>query len=226
MSEVAQDVQAPKQTGVKAQTKKQVDKKVQVNVKGGITDPKKVAQDIHNALNEKRAEPKEVELVQKRIFKKDKIIYHDLFKLEVAKMLKNLFWYKITPDEYVAIEHCHFFHTFDSSGKKLTNSTSVGGHFHKLELQDMGKGNPPKIISMSGPLKTVRHKDEYGKRVKIDVPVNSVDTHVHKHTYLQSDEVKLRKINSEAALLIGKNANLIKKPDDVDVADVLDEGKR
>lgn len=174
----------------------------------------------------KKVEPKEVELVQQRIFKKDKIIFHDLFKLEVAKMLKNLFWYKIPPNEYVPIEHCHFFHTFDSSGKKLTTSTSVGGHFHKLELKDMGKGNPPEIIGMSGPLKTVRRKNEYGKRVKEDVPVNTVDKHTHKHTYLQSDEVKLRKINSEAALLIGKNANLIKRPEGVGMEEAPNEGKR
>lgn len=177
--------------------------------------PKKQSQEIKSSQVEK--EVKVVEPVQRRIFKEDKIIYHDLFKLEVAKMRKNMMWYKVPPDEYVNIEHCHFYHTFDSSGKKQVYSTSVGGHFHEMEVIDQGEGMPPKIVGMSGPLKWAMVKNEYGRKVKRAIPVNSVDNHTHEVTYLQSDEVKLRKMNTEAVKLIGANANLSKKPADLDL---------
>ena len=153
-----------------------------------------------------------------RVFTGQKKIFHDLYKLSVAKMLKNMSWQPIPADEYTPIEHCHFFHTVDSSGKTQIYSTSVGGHFHIMEIEDQGDGNPPLVKCVSGPMKLARVKDPHTlKYVKKPVPVNDVDSHTHEVTYLKSDEIALRKLSDEAAKVIGANANLTAKPAGLDV---------
>ena len=154
-----------------------------------------------------------------RIFNENRVIYHDLYKLTVAAMKKNMMWHPIDPQDYVSIEHVHFFHTFDSAGKQQIHSTSVGGHFHEIEVIEQGDGQPPIVKCASGPKKYVRRKSKYGKNKyeKVMVDVNPVDKHVHDVIYLQSNEQKIRKINEEAAKLIGANARLVAKPADIDV---------
>lgn len=155
-----------------------------------------------------------------RIFNHNRIICHDLYKLTLASMKKNLSWHPIDPEDYTSIEHVHFYHTFDSSGKKQIHSTSVGGHFHEMEVEDQGEDMPLKVVCASGPKKWVRRKSKYGKNryEKVIVDVNDVDKHVHDVIYLQSNELKIRKINEEAALVIGKVAALTQKPKDLDIA--------
>lgn len=154
-----------------------------------------------------------VEPIQQRIFSENKKIFHDLYKLLVAKMYKNLSWQAIPHDEYTAIEHCHFFHTFDSSGREQIHSTSVGGHFHVIKVEHQPNGAPPKVICESGPMKSVRKKNKRTHKFeKIIVPVNEVDTHTHEVLYLQSNQVAVRKVNEEAAKVIGANALLGTKP--------------
>ena len=154
-----------------------------------------------------------------RIFNEDRLICHDLFKLKVASMKKNMMWHPIDPADYVSIEHVHFFHTYDSAGKKQIHSTSVGGHFHIMEIEEQGDGLPPVLKCASGPKKYVRRKNKYGKNKyeKVIVDVNPIDNHTHEVVYLQSNEQKVRKMNEEAAKLIGANARLAEKPKDLDV---------
>jgi len=162
-------------------------------------------------------------VAQDRVFSDDKKIFHDLFKLLVAKMYKNLSWQPIPEDEYTAIEHCHFFHTFDSSGKKQVHSTSVGGHFHIMEIIEE-EGKTPKVLCKSGPLKYIRKKNRKTRKYeRVAVPVNEVDTHKHTVVYLQSNVLKFRKINDEAVKVIGKNAQLATKPTGLDVT--MQDGK-
>lgn len=155
--------------------------------------------------------------IKERIFRDNRKIFHDLYKLEVESMVKDLGWDKDDP-QYHSIEHCHFFHTYDSSGRKQEVSTAVGGHFHIIKVTEQGDGQPPKVECVSGPMtwKMVKVKGKRG-RVRKMVPVNDVDHHRHDIQYLQSDEVSLRKANSEAAKLIGRNAMLTTKPADLDV---------
>ena len=52
----------------------------------------------------------------------------DLFKLDIAACMVNKS-YNDAPDLYEQ-EHIHWFHTFDSDGKKHTRCNAVSGHFH------------------------------------------------------------------------------------------------
>ncbi len=150
-----------------------------------------------------------------RVFIENVKIYHDLWKLEVEPMEKNVSWNEI-PD-YQKVEHCHFFHTFDSAGKAQTFCVPVGGHFHEMEvIQEPGK--MPKVVCKSGPLKWARQKNKRtGRFEKVLVPFNDVDEHRHETIYLHSKQVETRKINSEATKLIGKNAALVQKPAGLDL---------
>lgn len=138
-----------------------------------------------------------------RLFAEDMVLYHDLFKLEVATMAKDISWNE-TP-EYLRVEHVHFYHTIDSDGRKQEHSTATGGHFHEVKLVPQEKG-PPKLICKSGPM-TWSSKKVRGKRVKILRDVNDEDTHKHKTTYLKSDKLMARKVNTEALKLISSEAN-------------------
>jgi hypothetical protein len=177
--------------------------------------------EIEQAPKKKKAPTKTLSdtSANKRIYKQDREINHDLYKLEVAQMMKNMMWHPVPPEDYVKIEHCHFFHTFDSAGIKQTRTTSVGGHFHLVEVIDNGPDAAPTVKCVSGPMTEKRVRNKYTKKYeKKIVPVNDVDNHTHEVTYMQSDVLKLRKMNDEAAKLIGKNAGLTAKPRDLDVS--------
>lgn len=150
-----------------------------------------------------------------RVFVENVKIYHDLWKLEVEAMEKNISWNDV-PD-YQKVEHCHFFHTFDSSGKAQKFCVPVGGHFHEMEVIEE-PGKMPKIVCKSGPLKWSRKKNKRtGRMERVLVPFNDVDEHKHETIYLHSKQVETRKINAEATKLIGKNAALVQKPAGLDM---------
>lgn len=60
------------------------------------------------------------------------------------------------------------------------------------------KGKAPLVKCVSGPMKEVI-KMEYGKRKKVEVPVNDVDHHSHVMTYRKSNVIIERQRNIEAA---------------------------
>lgn len=114
----------------------------------------------------------------KRIFSEDLMIESDTFKLEVSKYSKNLSFDTKNP-VLVGVEHCHFFHTFDSSGKKLDVSNHVAGHTHKIIVKESKDGTLTAICSEPEP-------SFYG------------DKHTHEVTYLKSDRFKVRQLNQDA----------------------------
>ncbi len=135
---------------------------------------------------------------------------HDLFKLAVATMEKNVS-YDDKPD-VVKLEHCHIYHTIDSSGKPQNTSTAVGGHFHMVEVI-AGDGGVP-TLKVGPPVKWVK-KRVRGVMKKIMQPIflesasvdddgrpdnaeRHKDTHTHEVLYLGSEEITLRKPNIEA----------------------------
>jgi len=143
----------------------------------------------------------------KRIMKGTSEIYSDLFKLDVALMKKNISWSEV-PD-YVNVEHCHFFHTVDSSGIPQYTSTKIGGHYHKMEIiPSATKEDPPTVKCVSGPLKKVKQKQR-GRLVTVEVPAEEEDYHTHEVTYLSSETVQIRRMKPEIINMQAVEANKI-----------------
>ena len=118
-----------------------------------------------------------------RIYKGEIDVDHDLFKLEVASMKKNVSIDTNSP-LYIGVEHCHFFHSFDSSGKKQATSSPIAGHSHKVTTKVDEKGN---LVAVCGP--AIR---------KAGSSETVVDDHWHEVTYLRSERLTVRKVNAEA----------------------------
>lgn len=126
-----------------------------------------------------------------RVYAGNMELDHDLFKLEVAPMMKDLSWSDIP--NYVQVEHCHFYHTIDSSGRKLLESSSVGGHFHEMFLTEQ-QGKAPSVVC-GPPVKYVLKKVA-GRWKKVTEQIKA-DSHVHNVKYVSSEKVQLRKMNAE-----------------------------
>lgn len=122
---------------------------------------------------------------------------HHLYKCEVAKFKSNKAIDGSQPD-WQDNEHVHWFHTISSDGKVQTRTTSVGGHYHKVEVIPQGEGKAPIVKCVSGPMKEAI-KMEYGRRKKIEVPINDIDHHTHDITYTKSNVIIERQRNIEAA---------------------------
>lgn len=134
-----------------------------------------------------------------RVYKGTQEAHHDLFKLEVESMKKNTAWDGTV--ELVSVEHCHFFHTVNSDGKKQIYSSAIGGHFHKMELVEV-EGGVPEVKCVSGPVKIAKRKNKMtGKWEKVLVPTSEYDNHTHDVKYINSSKVQIRKTNSEAAVV-------------------------
>lgn len=116
---------------------------------------------------------------------------HDLFKLEVADMLKNTNWDVKNPN-YVPLAHVHIFHSHSSQGEVQDTTNKVGGHFHFIEY------DRDTMVAKCGPAMT--HKEtklKNGRRrvdvVKIRLPDPQTgeytleDNHTHPVTYLHSE---------------------------------------
>lgn len=125
----------------------------------------------------------------KRVYKGEAEVDHDLFKLEVANLKKNI---SIDDEKplYVGVEHCHFFHSYDSSGKKQETCNPIAGHSHKVdfEVDENGELN----ITCGPPI--VKSGGKY-------LPLKN-DTHTHDIRYLRSEKIKVRKINETANMYI------------------------
>lgn len=141
-----------------------------------------------------------------RILSKTAEVFSDLYKLEVAPVIKNVGTaekYEDDPSSFVEFEHTHPFRTRDSDGKFLSRSSSIGGHHHVLELEPNPKGSdhPPVVKSCSPPMKLVRKKIK-GQWQVVDEPANDYDDHTHEVTYIRSDKTQARVQNIEAQKVI------------------------
>lgn len=124
----------------------------------------------------------------KRVYSQDMLVDSDTFKLEVENYAKNVSYDDKNP-LIVGVPHCHFFHTYDSSGKPMIYSNAVGGHHHKITVEEDEQGN---LIAKCGPA-------IYSNNVKSE-KLN--DSHTHEVNYLKSDRFKVRKMHEEAAKFI------------------------
>lgn len=137
----------------------------------------------------------------KRVFKDQFEFTHDLYKLNPAEMKKNISFNEIP--NLQDITHMHFFHSVDSSGIKQTNSTTIGGHFHEMEIIESDDGSPAEVRCKSGPL-TYGYKKIMGRKKRVPVPTlldedgTRIDNHTHFVEYIKSDVLKLRTLNQEA----------------------------
>lgn len=135
---------------------------------------------------------------QPRVYKGTQTVDHDLYKLKVATMKKDIGWNPKKPD-MVAIEHVHIFHTIDSNGKRQTACGQVGGHHHDVEVIHGAEGHAP-TIKVSGPRIYIRNEDG----MKVSVPLNrpgirNGDYHTHEVEYLNSEKIKIRETSLEFA---------------------------
>jgi len=139
-----------------------------------------------------------------RVFKGSQELPHDLFKLKVASMKRNVSYTDVPIIDH--IEHVHIFHTIDSSGKRQTESTPVGGHFHQIEVHHNAMGVPHLVVGPA--MKWVKKRVKGQRKAKrVAVPVRwqigedewETDNHTHQSEYLGSEMIHLRKSNPEAA---------------------------
>lgn len=151
-------------------------------------------------------EPENNQSQQKRILGGKLKIHSDCFKLEVAACSVDKSWTKI-PELYEQ-EHCHWFHTFDSDGKKQFKTNSVSGHFHLIEFEEGHEGDAAKIISVSGPMcEVLREVDGRMKKVIEPVKAKLKDDHTHKITYIKSSVVEQRSVNMISINAAAEEAN-------------------
>lgn len=156
-----------------------------------------------------------------RIMRGSQKIHVDHYKLLVAADVYNYaptqvgdkakIEMPVPKPQYTEREHVHFFHTYDSNGKKQTKSTSIAGHHHEITVIAQGVDQPPKIVC--GPaVKEVRRKDPRTKEWVIglapadDDKFTIQECHVHEIMYLSSEEATIRDMNMRAIQLETREA--------------------
>lgn len=168
--------------------------------------------DIVSEVESDEAERSEETQATERVYKGTQEVDHDLFKLEVAPMLKNVSFSEEKP-RYEQTEHVHWFHTVDSMGQPMKHTPAVGGHFHEIILVTDAKGGLPKAMC-SPPMKWVRGPGANGRMQRIAVELD-YDRHTHTLKYEGSERFKIRNaVNTEFAKL--QAALEAKKPSSVD----------
>lgn len=85
-----------------------------------------------NPIKEEVKRPTQSPVI-KRMAKGMQVFSQDLFKLHVAKRLFNMSWQTYRPrlEEH---EHTHYYRSVNDLGVKNEYSTSIGGHFHKVDV--------------------------------------------------------------------------------------------
>lgn len=120
----------------------------------------------------------------KRIYNDGMHFDSDLFKLEVANMLKNI-GYDDKDPVLKNVEHCHFYRTIDSNGRKQNRSSFVGGHTHDVIVK-VNENN--ELVAECAPATGTKFNDR----------------HTHETTYLKSDAIEKRRMNKDASEFIAK----------------------
>jgi hypothetical protein len=151
----------------------------------------------------------------KRTFSRTAEIIHDLFKLMPAKARKNIA-YKDTYDEYIDVEHAHFYHSVDSAGNPQDTSVPIAGHFHVLEVVTPATDDTPAVLKCSPPMKWVKKRNRTnGRFERVAIPVGEHDTHTHTVAYLKSEKYTPRVVNPAAQQFIHSQP-LITPPSSLD----------
>lgn len=133
---------------------------------------------------------------------------HDLFILEPAVIRKN---HSYTKDPYYKPHlHKHVFHSNDSDGKRQTHSSAMAGHFHEMIVTPDPDGGFPNV--KCGPAYEWTTKKTSQGIVRVAIPVDQEDSHVHEVTYDGSQRIQIRKLNVEAAKVQAADAEKTKVP--------------
>lgn len=127
---------------------------------------------------------------------------HDLFKAEVDKFKKNVSWVYKDP-RIEEVEHCHFYHSHNSSGRPQRYTSSAVGHFHEVTVSTDDEGN---LVAECGPplekifrtLTNGQQKSEIVQIAYFDQNRNDYirDDHRHDMTYLHSEELSSSKVQA------------------------------
>lgn len=162
---------------------------------------------------------------------------HDLVRLSLANMKKNVSYIKFQP-KLEEIPHVHHFHSHDMKGREMIYSSPVGGHFHEVKI-DWENGNPdgtPKI-SVGPALRSIQKKMRNGKMRTIiekvryasghtdsdDIPeeqdpmeiVYLYDDHTHAGEYKRSEMISQAKIKANQDNDRGKLSAMLKSDPNV-----------
>lgn len=152
-------------------------------------------------MSKKEAHKAPASNVQQRTYRDAVEFNHDLFRLNTAAFKRNMAWSKKMKPIWEEIDHKHFFHTFDSDGRKLTRSNSTAGHFHEVEVIDNGDGNVPTVKAGPAMEEKLSLDEDTGTYKKKAYPLTGNAAHTHKMEWVASDRMKTRKSNGEAATL-------------------------
>lgn len=134
------------------------------------------------------------EVKPKDVMKGNRVLIHRLFESSVTDCLKNVSYQPKKP-KLEEVPHKHFFHTIDSRGKKLTQSSILLNHYHNMEWgMDPETGE---LYAKSGPpMRMTVRKLEGGEEERVEEQVHWMDNkgkaHMDKHThtweYMDSEE--------------------------------------
>ena len=131
-----------------------------------------------------------------RVYKNAIELDHDLFKLEPSTMKKNVSFTDVP--SYVSLEHCHIYHTISSDGKRQTQCSPTGGHFHVVEIVKEATETEPPVLKVGPPVKYAWQRNRRTKHTqKIAVPFDEGDDHRHIVQYVRSEKIRPRKLNTE-----------------------------
>lgn len=92
--------------------------------------------------------------------------YHHLFKAMLGKFMKNISWKKGSPN-LQNIEHVHYFHSVNSLGMKQQFTTTVGGHFHKVDWKIDEKTGEPVAVCGPAMKKIVKAQEDGSQKTSI-----------------------------------------------------------
>lgn len=133
----------------------------------------------------------------KRVYKGEQEVDHDLYKLEVAQTRKNVSYIQNQPI-WEPVDHCHFFHSYDSFGKKQWHASPISGHTHEVIERIDENGN---LVAECGPAIRVVN----GKKLTYEN-----DQHTHEVNYLRSEKIKVRKVNAEHVKFLSAKEQMLK----------------
>lgn len=140
------------------------------------------------------SEPKRVQ----RFSRNEREYTHDLFKLKVSNMKRNVS-YKWRSPKIQDAEHCHFFHSInDTTFQPNKRCSPVGNHFHEvIESGVDSEGRP--MVKFGPPMRMVNKTLPNGEVVRYAEPVtweaygakgevvHITDEHSHDVEYLGSE---------------------------------------
>lgn len=138
----------------------------------------------------------------KRFLKDEREIVSDTWKLKPAKFIKRNDRSPADRPIWEEKEHTHNFRTYDSNGRQVNKSCSIGGHYHEVRTFE----KDGELYAECGPAiynKASRENNKNGRFPQ--------DNHTHELEFKGSDLIKLRKHVSAAQEYMQAYANYAKQ---------------